>query len=147
MENHRQGHLDHKMDPKYRVSIPVEWRPEKGETLRLQLSNRHGVPLIRVLTEEAFRERLQRIDASDLDVGEKDDMRSTLHMMCVNTKLNDQGKLLVPKEWSLKADLVADKEVKLVGRGPHFEIMSVENFNKVYEAEHQSMRNDKLRVF
>ena len=27
-----EGRYDHKMDPKFRVSIPVDWRPAPGET-------------------------------------------------------------------------------------------------------------------
>ncbi|RYD70816.1 MAG: hypothetical protein EOP84_26025, partial [Verrucomicrobiaceae bacterium] len=50
-----ESHFDYKMDPKFRVSVPVEWRPETEETpIRLQLSKEHDLPVIKVYGEAEF---------------------------------------------------------------------------------------------
>ena len=136
------------MDPKFRVSIPVEWRPEdKGGLLRLQLSKTYEMPVIKVLTEEAFAERIATIENSGLTPALKQQKLGKLHMLCKKATLNDQGKLLVPKEWSEKASLEADNEVVLAGRGKHFEIWNTVNFRRVLEIETTTDDDDDLGVF
>ncbi len=135
------------MDPKFRVSIPVEWRPEKGEVLRLQLSKQHELPVIKVLTVQAFEERKATIEQSHHTPAKKREMLGKLHMLCKQATLSDQGKLLVPKDWSEKAGLEADKEVVLAGRGTHFEIWSPANFQRVLEIETSMDEEDDLGVF
>jgi DNA-binding transcriptional regulator/RsmH inhibitor MraZ len=142
-----EGFVEYKMDPKFRVSIPVEWRPEKGGLLRLQLSKGYDMPVIKVLTEEAFAERIATIEDSELNPAQKQQKLGKLHMLCKKATLNDQGKLLVPKEWSEKASLEADKEVVLAGRGKHFEIWNTENFRRVLEIETTTDDDDGLGVF
>jgi DNA-binding transcriptional regulator/RsmH inhibitor MraZ len=57
-----ESHFDYKMDPKFRVSIPVEWRPETEETaIRLQLSKEHELPVIKVYSEEEFDLKFEQV--------------------------------------------------------------------------------------
>jgi DNA-binding transcriptional regulator/RsmH inhibitor MraZ len=141
------GFHEYKMDPKFRVSIPVDWRAEKGETLRLQLSRRHDMPVIKVLTEAAFAHRVATIENSSLTPAQKDDMLGKLHMLCKDATLNEQGKLLIPKDWSEKAGLEADKEVFLAGRGKHFEVWNAENGQQMKDIETSAQVIDELGVF
>lgn len=123
------------MDPKYRVSIPPEWRPENGEVLHLLLSETNNMSMIKVLTRGAFQKRLDRIEESDLTPAEKDELSGTLCMLSRKATLNDQGKLLIPKDLSEEVGLVADTEIMLVGRNLHFEVWSKSNYAKTLPVE------------
>jgi DNA-binding transcriptional regulator/RsmH inhibitor MraZ len=68
-------------------------------------------------------------------------------MLCREASLNDQGKLLVPKDLSEKAGIIADSDVVLAGRGIHFEIWSKENFELVLEIETSHESDDDLGIF
>ena len=61
--------------------------------------------------------------------------------------VNEQGKLLVPKDLSEKAGIEADSEVVLAGRGIHFEIWSKANFERVLNIETREDESDDLGIF
>jgi DNA-binding transcriptional regulator/RsmH inhibitor MraZ len=134
------GFQEHKMDPKYRVAIPASWRPEEGQQLILQESSRYGVPCVRVLTLAAFAE-MERIIRSSTQhsAGEIREALEFLHASILPVSVNNQGKLLIPKEWSQRAHLAAESTVMMVGRGEYFDIYNGADYAKVFE-------NQKARV-
>lgn len=136
-----------KMDPKFRVSVQPTWRPELGVPLLLLFSKDHGMPVVKVLSQEAYAERVQRIQQSDLTPAEQTKKLGKLAMLCREVVLNDQGKLLVPKDLSEKAGIEADGDVVLVGRGMHFEIWSKPNFETMLEIETSQEEDDDLGIF
>ncbi|MGC4014874.1 MAG: division/cell wall cluster transcriptional repressor MraZ [Luteolibacter sp.] len=140
------GFSPYKMDPKFRVSIQPGWRPAPGEVLRLLFSKTHGMPVIKVLTQESFDERVAVVEASDLTPAKKRATLDSLYMLCREASLNDQGKLLVPKDLSEKAGIEAEAEVILAGRGKHFEIWSKANHDRVLEIEMNQDDEDELGV-
>lgn len=135
------------MDPKFRVSIRPDWRPELGEPLFLMFAKRHGMPLVRVLSQDAYNEKVELIQGSDKTPADKGDLLGRLATFSREVVLNDQGKLLVPKDLSEKAGIEADSEVTLVGRGIHFEIWGSSNFDKVLEIEISNQQDDDLGIF
>lgn len=144
------GRYDHKMDPKYRVAIPSEWRPAPGEKLRLLETKSYGMSVVAALTEEEFNLRLRQIDEDALmTVIEKRQFKGILHSRCRTVAVNEQGKLLVPKDWSERADLPADGPVVLVGRGTYFEIWSADKFADVERSENEKLaaHNERLGIF
>jgi MraZ protein len=142
-----KGFHPYKMDPKFRVSIPTPWRPEAGGALLLLFSKEHDLPVVKVLSQEAYNEKVERIQTSDKTPAEKSKMLGKLAMLCREVTLNDQGKLLVPKDLSEKAGIAADSEVVLVGRGIHFEIWSKSNFDVVLDIETSEEEDDDLGIF
>jgi len=145
-----EGRYDHKMDPKFRVSIPVDWRPAPGETLRLLHSVSYDLPVVVALTETEYLDRLMQIDeAENLNPLQKRQLKGRLHSKCRPATVNPQGKLLVPKDWSEAAGLPSDDAVTLVGRGTYFEIWNAGNFATVEERETDELAslNDELGVF
>lgn len=140
------GFAPYKMDPKYRVSIQPAWRPAAGSVLRLLFSKTHDLPVIKVLTEEAFDERVAIVENSDLSSAKKQAKLGSLYMMCREASVNEQGKLLVPKDLSEKAGIAADGEVVLAGRGKHFEIWSKSNHERVLEIEMNQDDEDELGI-
>ena len=136
-----------KMDPKFRVSVPANWRPQAGASLFLLFSKNHEMPVVKVLSQEAYNEKVALIQGSDKTPAEKSKTLGKLAMLCREASLNDQGKLLVPKDLSEKADITADSEVFLAGRGIFFEIWSKSNFDKVLEIETSQDEDDDLGIF
>lgn len=144
---HYKGFKPAKMDPKFRVSIQPSWRPEAGASLFLLFSKEHDMPVVKVLSQEAYNEKVELIKGSDKTPAEKGKMLGKLAMLCREATLNDQGKLLVPKDLSEKAGITADSDVTLAGRGIHFEIWSKTNFDKVLEIETSQEEDDDLGIF
>lgn len=143
-----KGFKPFKMDPKFRVSIPTAWRPEAEAPLFLQFSNAHEMPVVKVLSVEAYNEKVALIKDSDKTPVEKGKLLGKLAMLCREVTLNDQGKLLVPKDLSEKAGIAADAEVVLAGRGIYFEIWSKSNFEVVIAIESRvAEEEDDLGIF
>jgi DNA-binding transcriptional regulator/RsmH inhibitor MraZ len=141
-----KGFTPYKMDPKFRVSIPTAWRPEAGAVLFLLFSKTHDMPVIKVLTQQAFDERVETVKNSDLTPAKKAAYLGSLSMLCREASVNDQGKLLVPKDLSEKAGISADSEVVLAGRGMHFEVWNKENHERVLEIEMAQDDADELGI-
>jgi len=149
ISNHQRykGFKPFKMDPKFRVSVPVAWRPEAGASLFLLFSKEHEMPVVKVLSQEAYDEKVELIRNSDKTPAEKGKMLGKLAMLCREASLNEQGKLLVPKDLSEKAGIAAESDVMLAGRGIHFEIWSKANFDTVLEIETSQEEDDELGIF
>lgn len=142
-----KGFKPFKMDPKFRVSIPTPWRPEVGASLFLLFSVKYDMPVVKVLSQEAYDEKVELVSNSDKTPAEKGKILGKLAMLCREAALNEQGKLLVPKDLSEKAGIQAESDVILAGRGIHFEIWSKENFEKVLHIETRPEENDDLGIF
>lgn len=145
-QRHKGNHA-YKVDPKYRISILTSWRPEPGGILNLQLSTDRDLPMIKVLDEEAYGELVERVKSSGKPPREQSELLRLLAMRCREVTLNDQGKLLIPKDLSEKAGIAPEGTVILAGCGIHFEIWSKENFDqfmKITGSEHQA---DDLGIF
>ena len=131
-----ESHFDYKMDPKFRVSIPVDWRPETEETaIRLQLSKEHELPVIKVFSEAEFDLKFEQVAQSDLTPAKKQQIVGHLRMMSKKATVSSQGKLSVPKDWSEKIGLKADSAVILAGRGPFYMLCTPETFDKITDIE------------
>lgn len=140
------GYSAYKMDPKYRVSIPTGWRPAAGQTLFLLSSRTHDMAMIKVLSQEAFDRRVQTVQESDYTPAKKTALLGSLSMLSREASVNDQGKLLVPKELSEAAGISAESEVMLVGRGLHFEVWNKEAHASALEIERAQAGADELGI-
>ena len=142
------GFHTYKMDAKFRVSIPPAWRPEdETEKLVLLFSKEHELPVVKVLSQAAYGERVTRVKSSDMTPKEKDKMLGRLAMLSREVGLNDQGKILVAKDLSEKAGIAAEGDVVLVGRGSFFEFCSKESFETILRIESGEGDDDKLGIF
>ena len=142
-----KGFNPYKMDPKFRVSIPPSWRPEAGVPLFLLFSKAHGLPVVKVLSEAAYNEKVALIKGSGKTPKDQSQMLGRLAMLSREATLNDQGKLLVPKDLSEQAGITADADVTLAGRGNYFEIWSMANFAVVLNIESSQEEDDELGIF
>lgn len=141
-----KGFHPYKMDSKFRVSVPTLWRPEAGAALYLLFSKAHEMPVIKVLSQEAFDQRVKTVEESDLSPAKKAAKLGSLSMLCRDVSINDQGKLLIPKDLSEKAGISADSEVVLAGRGIHFEVWNKANHERALEIEMNQDDDDELGI-
>ena len=146
-EQRYKGFTPYKMDPKFRVSIPTAWRPEANAPLFLQFSKVHDMSVVKVLSQEAYSEKVELIKGSDKTPADKSKLLGKLAMLCREVTLNDQGKLLVPKDLSEKAGITAESEVVLAGRGNFFEVWSKANFEVALAIETRPVEEDDLGIF
>jgi DNA-binding transcriptional regulator/RsmH inhibitor MraZ len=141
-----ESHFDYKMDPKFRVSIPVEWRPETDKTpIRLQLSKEHELPVIKVYSEDVFDLKFQQVANSTLSPLKKQQIVGHLRMMSKKAVVSEQGKLTVPKDWSEQIGLEAEGPVILAGRGPFYMLCAPSTFERIKQIE-QGMDDGELGV-
>ena len=98
--NSFEGVFDFKLDAKYRVSVPSDWRPGRGEALPLRLLQwkTYKVAVLKALTDEAFEAMIASIDASELSAGMKSQRKGLVYSRNTRVTINDQGKLLIPKK-------------------------------------------------
>lgn len=131
-----ESHYDYKMDPKNRVSIPVDFRPDKeGASIRLLSSREHNLPVIKVFGTKQFEDKFRQIEEADIPQAQKNSLIGSLRMLSKEASISSQGKLTIPKEWAEKIGLRADGPVKLGGRGNYFIICTQEVFQQIVEIE------------
>jgi MraZ protein len=135
--NSFEGVFDFKLDAKFRVSVPSEWRPARGEALPLRLLNwqTYQVPVLKALTDEAFVAMIASIDESDLPAGVKGQRKGLLYSRNTPVTINEQGKLLIPKKLAKEHGLDSGGAVHLYGRGTNFDIVSPRNYSAMQTAE------------
>jgi DNA-binding transcriptional regulator/RsmH inhibitor MraZ len=110
-------------------------------------SRSYELPLVKVLSQEAYDEKVELIRQSEKTPAEKGKLLGRLAMLCREATLNEQGKLLIPKDLSECAGIASDSDVVLAGRGIHFEIWSKEHFAQVFEIETHQDEEDDLGIF
>lgn len=146
----QRGIIEHKLDAKGRVSVPVTWRPPTGELVFLLRATSYGQPTLRVLSEEAFTQKLAQIETHEsLTPRQKDNAAGMLYANSIEAKVNEQGKLLVPKAWAEERQFSLPGPVTLVGRGNHFEMLNPANAEAMQAAElaENAELNNLLNLF
>lgn len=141
------GSYPYKIDPKFRVSIQASWRPEPGEGFYLLSAKDLGFPLVRVLTKAAYQHKVDTINQSDKTPADKGRMLAKLALLSRQASVNEQGKLLVPKDLSEQAGISPDSEVTLAGRGISFEIWDRATFEQYLTALTSEEAEDDLGIF
>ena len=103
------------------------------------------IPALRVLTQTAFDRKLADIEGSrEATPAQRDRARGILYGASIETKVNDQGKLTIPKAVAEGHGLTLPGPAHLVGRGELFEIFTPENGQAIKAAEEQVRENDPV---
>lgn len=140
-----ESHHDYKMDPKFRVSVPVAFRPDGDEPVRLQVSKEHEERVVKVFTVEAFEDKFRQIEEAPMARAKKTRLAGALRMTSKEAAVSSQGKLSVPKDWAEDIGLKADGPVKVAGRDSYYIICSEDSFRRIVEAD-LNMDDDELGV-
>lgn len=135
--NSFEGVYDFKVDAKYRISVPAEWRPGRGEAVPLRLLKwrTYDVPVLKALTDRAFEAMIASIDGADLPAGVKNQRKGLVYSRNTPVTINDQGKLLIPKKLAEEHGLEAGGAVHLYGRGTNFDLVSPRDHSAMQAAE------------
>ncbi len=142
-----RGYVEHKLDAKGRVSVPVGWRPGDGRPLYLMRSKSYGLPVLRVMTEDSIQQKIEEVHAAeDLNPGQKQKIVGVIFSNSQEANVNDQGKMSVPKAWAEAQGMGLPGEVVLRGRGNHFEMMSMETYQEIQRRE-ESENEELLERF
>ena len=141
------GFHPYKIDPKFRVSVQASWRPEAGSSLYLMFAKDLGVPLVRVLSKGSFNHKVATINSSEKTAAEKTKLLAKLALLVREGNVNEQGKLLVPKDLSEQAGISPESDVVLAGRGMNFEIFSKANFDVYFAQLTDEEVEDDLGIF
>ncbi len=129
------GFKPYTIDSKYRIGVPPAWRPDGDEVQYLMYSRTHGMPMLKVLSKEGYEERVAIINNSDKDEAGKRDLRGRLAALCREVSINEQGRMLIPKDLSEKSEITSDSEIMLVGRHGHYEVWHKPHFERAQEIE------------
>ncbi len=135
--NNLFGTYLHKMDPKNRVSIPSEWRPEEGCSLLLLAGRRVELPTIKVYTRQKFLEIVEKVQAStQYSEAQIDLYLGKLFANCEKAEVNSQGKLLIPRNMCEHANLSC--QIRLAGRGGYFELWEPQAYQEARTRENDN---------
>ena len=141
--HNRSGHLDRQLDPKGRFSLPVDWRPPHGESVYFVKVRVEGIPALRVFTQTAFDRKLADIESTpDVTAAQRDRARDILFGSAIESKVNEQGKLTIPKALAEGHGLTLPGAVRIVGRGERFEIFTPDNGETIEALEEKTREND-----
>ncbi|MBK1883465.1 hypothetical protein JIN85_13645 [Luteolibacter pohnpeiensis] len=135
------------MDPKYRTSIPSGYRPPVGESLILMLAKSHDMPVVKVLPRADYERRVRDIQEAELTTADKTRRLGRLAGRCREVIVNEQGKLLVPKDLSESAHLKPEGSVVLLGRNSYFELWNEAYYQKAMEIEFGEAEEDDLGTY
>ena len=141
--HNRSGHHDRQLDSKGRFSLLVDWRPPSGESIYFVKVKVEGIPALRVFTQRAFDRKLADIDSADeATPAQRDRARGILFGASLESKVNDQGKLTIPKALAESHGLTLPGALRLVGRGELFEIFTPENGDAILALEEETRQSD-----
>lgn len=142
-----KGSYPYKTDAKNRVNVVPAWRPGPGEVINLMPSISDGVKIIRVLTQQAFEYRVAQIKEHTTSPKKEAELKTRLVRLLREVCVNDQGKLLIPKDLAEHAGIAPDSEVMLSAGHSHFEIWNRAKFDQVFGLSAVAEEDDELSIF
>jgi DNA-binding transcriptional regulator/RsmH inhibitor MraZ len=141
------GAKPYTLDAKNRIAVQPGWRPAGEMALYLLTSMTHDMPMLKVITQAGYDERMANIaDSTELSVKEKWEMEGILAANCRDVSISDQNKLTIPKDLCDYANLKPDTDVFQVGRHRHFEIWNIEYYNRAKEIERAKLNDNKIGI-
>ena len=142
-----RGFKPYSIDSKLRVAVPPAWRPPLGTIVYLLPAKVYEMPMIQVLTTEEYDSRIAKLETSTLDEARKNHHRRVLASRCREASINDQGKLLVPKDLATRAEIAPDSAVVLVGVERYFEIWAKHFHDRSVDIEDGQANDDNLATY
>ncbi len=142
-----KGSFPYKTDSKNRVNVVPAWRPVQGEALNLMPSLSEGAKVIKVLTQEAFEYRVERIKQHATSPKEESQLKTKLVRLLREANVNEQGKLLIPKDLADYAGISPDSEVMLSAGDSHYEIWNRAKFEEIFGLSAVPEEDDHLAIF
>lgn len=124
-----------RVDSSLRLCLPADWRRHAWEHLYVILSRNNGHPVIKVITQEQFDEKMQVIMMSPNTPNQKYQLVAKLASLCRELTTDKRNRISIPPDLGEKLGLEKPGAVTLVGCGSHFEIWKPEEFEAFLEQE------------
>ena len=119
---HYNGTQSYKTDAKNRVTVVAGWRPPQGDPIYLMASKEEGVNIIKVLTAGAVQHRIETFEKNVTDAKKLGKLKTQLKRVLRDSSINEQGKLLIPRDLAAHSGISPESEVVLSPGHSHFEI-------------------------
>ena len=112
------------------VILPRAWLDFLRGEIRLSLGSSYDLPMIELIPESAFLDRVRVIDDSEEWATDNERRRAKRQFaeQCRWVVVDDQGRLALPNDWCDAAGLAPGNEIILAGRDRYAECWNVENF-------------------
>ncbi len=144
---HYNGTQSYKTDAKNRVTVVASWRPAQGEPIYLMASEDEGVNIIKVLTAGAVQHRIERFEKNVTDPKKLAKLKTRLKRVLRDSSINDQGKLLIPRDLAAHAGIGPDTEVMLSAGDSHFEIWPKAKYEELFGTAAVPEEEDEFGAF
>jgi DNA-binding transcriptional regulator/RsmH inhibitor MraZ len=116
-------------------------------TIYLMFSRTYEMPMLKVITEEGYEERVAIVERSSLSEARKRHKLGVLASLCRDASINDQGKLTIPKDLAEAVGIAPDSDVVLVGRRGHFEVWEASSAQRARDIEMAEPDEEELGIF
>jgi len=144
---HYNGTQSYKTDAKNRVTVVAGWRPPQGDPIYLMASDEDGVNIIKVLTAGAVQHRIETFEKNVQDPKKLAKLKTRLKRVLRDSSINDQGKLLIPRDLAAHAGIGPDTEVMLSAGHSHFEIWPKARYEELFGTAAVPEEEDEFDVF
>ena len=137
-EIHFTGVWQTRLDSSLRLCIRAGWRQMAGDLLYMLSSRNRDHPLIKVLMQENYDEKLRLIMTSSKAPLEKWQLAAKLAQLCSEVRPDPRNRILIPPDMVHSIGLQKCRPVTLVGCGNHFEIWETGNYQAFLNQGHSS---------
>jgi len=144
---HYNGIQSYKTDAKNRVTVVSGWRPPQGDPIYLMASKDEGVNIIKVLSAGAVQHRLEIFERKVTDTKKLAKLKTKLKRVLRDSSINDQGKLLIPRDLAAHSGIGPDTEVMLSAGDSHFEIWPKAKYEELFGTAAVPEEEDEYGVF
>ena len=144
---HYNGSQSYKTDAKNRVTVKAGWRPPSGDPVYLMASTSEDVNIIKVLTAGAVQHRIEIFEDKVTDTKKLAKLKTQLKRVLRDSSINDQGKLLIPRDLAAHANISPDSEVMLSAGDSHFEIWPKDKYEELFGTVAVPEEEDEFGVF
>jgi len=138
------GEFRHGIDPKNRITIPSDWRTGDGDEffVRLHSSGSH----ILAFPPEKLDKDVAEIQArTEIPLARRQELIRQLSAGVRRCNADKQGRMVLPDEFRIKADLKPEVELFLLGGYDHFQIWNPQRWTAeraVVEIKNQELAGE-----
>jgi len=133
------GEYHHSFDDKYRLTVPSRFRADCASGVYVV----HGFDQnLMVMTPSAFEVLYKDLMAQNILDPDTRHLRRYILGTSVQVEIDKSGRILIPEEPRLWADLGTD--VVLIGQGNYFEILTLESWNE-FEKNSKKFDNERFK--
>jgi len=144
---HYNGTQSYKTDAKNRVTVVAGWRPPQGEPIYLMASVEEGVNIIKVLTSGAVQHRIETFEKNVTDAKKLGKLKTQLKRVLRDSSINEQGKLLIPRDLAAHTGIAPETEVVLSPGHSHFEIWPKAKHEELFGTAAVPEEEDEFGMF